>query len=167
MTKQNDSAARFASEPHSNDHSALRETAWLGGHLAEARYIVGVLTGENLFELDTDAFYKALHVFISNQFSADAANIFCNGWGADLLLPYLRATYSSKPELPPFPPPDRLGPPRNERVERATFFLLQNLHVEYDEIAEHLGTTEKQVLRLSNVTHAKRLINQYFATQES
>ena len=58
-------ARSFDAPVHSDQHIALRDSAWMGGHYVEGRYLLGMLVGENLFEKSNDEYLRRLHDFIA------------------------------------------------------------------------------------------------------
>ncbi|MGH7138950.1 MAG: hypothetical protein ACREHD_24660 [Pirellulales bacterium] len=41
----------FDTPVDSPEHALIRSTAWMGGDLVEGRYLLGILTGTNLFRM--------------------------------------------------------------------------------------------------------------------
>ncbi|MBL8869225.1 MAG: hypothetical protein JNK90_05495 [Planctomycetaceae bacterium] len=156
-------ATRFDAPASSDFHAELRSTAWMGGSLVEGRYLLGMLLGTNLFRFDTEGYLRELNMYISTTISDQAAAVFCNISALDALIPYLRMKYELETDLPRLASPEELGPPRNERLERAIEYLLNNLHASLQEIANHLGTTEKQVVRLTDLKWARELVARHDA----
>lgn len=156
-------AIRFDSPPSSDSHTELRNTAWMGGGLVEGRYLLGMLLGTNLFRFDTQGYLRELHMYISTQFSEQAAAVFCNVSALDALMPYLRMKYERETHLPRLALPEELGPPRDERLEHALEFLLYNLHASLQEIANYLGTTEGQLKRLTGLKWAREIVSRHFS----
>lgn len=153
-------SSQFESAPDSPEHCLLRDTAWMGGEPIEGRYLLGMLIGENLFNVDDSAYYSKLTAFISSKFAPEAASIFCTNTNAHVLTPYLLALYAET-DFPPFSTTTQKRPSRNRKIAPATIYLLGNLNATIDEIAKHLGTTAKQVLRLSDITYAKQIIDRH------
>ena len=151
-------AERFDAPPSSEFHAELRNTAWMGGNLVEGPYLLGMMLGTNLFRLDTDEYLRKLKEYVSTTISGQAAAVFCDVYGSDVLMPYLRMKYERETDFPRFAPPENYGPPRNERLERGTEYLLHNLHASFQELANHLGTTEKQVMRLTDLKWAREIV---------
>jgi hypothetical protein len=153
----------FDAPPSSDGHADLRNTAWMGGHQVEGRYLLGMLTGTNLFRFELADYFRQLNTYISTTISERAAAVFCDETGSDLLIPYLRMKYERDTNFPRFATSAEYGPGRSERIERGIEYLLHNLVASYQEIAYHLGTTEKQVMRLNNLKWAKQLIDRHTA----
>lgn len=151
-----DCAYRFDAPVDSHEHAELRDTAWMGGSLTEGMYILGMLIGKNLFrqtgEQRVQDYICELQKYISQKVSDKAAAIFCNSGKDWLLIPYLRLVYHRNPNWPP------MDVVRKEREERAMEYLLLHLDATFEELAAHLGTTVKQVQRLSCVKDAIRQI---------
>ncbi|PHS03084.1 MAG: hypothetical protein COA78_19350 [Blastopirellula sp.] len=152
MTNLPNLARLFDMPIDSEEHAGLRDDAWIGGDGIEGPYLLGMLIGENLFLLPNDIYIQRLHDFITPRFSSRAAIIFCTFSESSLLIPYLRKTYELETDYP------SIDGPRNNRIENAIEFLLGNLDATDSEIAIFLETTEKQVLRISDITAAKRAI---------
>jgi hypothetical protein len=156
-------AEAFEAPIDSQEHTLLRDTAWNGGPLVEGRYLLGMLTGTNLFRVSDDEYARTLYEFISHRVSPRAAAIFCPTYDLQLM-PYLRLVYHRETDFPainmgvPSVPSSR----RNERVERGIEYLLHNLDASIEDIAKVLATTQKQVLRMSDVTYAHRMIQRYW-----
>lgn len=155
MTKPSKTAQLFDAPIDSEEHAQLRDTAWMGGDLTEGRYLLGMLIEENLFLLPDDLYIQKLHDFIAPRFSSKAANIFCTFSASQRLIPYLRKAYEIETDYP------SIDGPRNNRVENAIEFLLDNLDATDSEIAMFLKTTEKQVRRISDITAAKKDVRVY------
>ena len=145
-------ADSFDAPADSDEHAGLRNTAWMAGHLVEGRYLLGMLIGKNLFRVTNDCYLDELHRFIADRVSASAATIFCTPTNTQLLMPFLRRLYDCETDYPP------VKVTRNDRVERGIEFLLKNLNATIEDVAAFLETTEKQVMRLGDVTAARKLI---------
>jgi hypothetical protein len=139
----------------------------MGGDLVEGRYLLGMLLGTNLFRLDSEGYIRELHQYISTTISQRAAAIFCDISASVVLMPYLRMLYERESVLPRFASPQDYGPPRNERLERGIEYLLHNLDASFQEIASHLGTTEKQVMQLSDLQWAREHVVRHTAESET
>ena len=148
-----DTTAEFFDAPvDSERHAGLRDTAWMAGHYVEGRYLLGMLIGRNLFRVSHDTYIDELHRFISDRISARAATVFCTLTDAEHLMPFLRQLYDRETDYPP------IKMTRNDRVERGIEFLLHKLDASIEDVAAFLETTEKQVLRLSDITAARKAI---------
>ncbi|MBN8599785.1 MAG: hypothetical protein J0M26_01950 [Planctomycetes bacterium] len=156
-------AIRFDAPASSDFHAELRSTAWMGGGLVEGRYLLGMLLGTNLFRFDTEGYLRELHMYISRTISEQAAAVFCDLSALDALMPYLRMKYELETDLPRLASREEHGPPRNDRLERAIDYLLHNLHASLQEIANHLGTTEQQVVRLTEIKWAREIVARHSA----
>ncbi len=111
-----------------------------------------MLLGKNLFRVSHDDYIRELRTFVATKVSPRAASIFCTLADAPQLMPFLRYLYHRETSYP------AINMPRNERVERAIDYLLHNLDASVAEIATFLGTTENQVMRLSDITSARKTI---------
>jgi len=144
----------FDAPPDSDKHAGLRDSAWMGGDLVEGRYLLGMLTRENLFKVSDSQYVRKLRSFVSTNVSASAANIFCRLPACQCLIPYLRRLYHTQTTYTPMPS-------RNDRVEAAVAHFLHNLDASDAEIAAAIGTTEKQVLRISDLSAARKTVRLY------
>lgn len=126
----------------------------MGGSLTEGMYLLGMLTGKNLFRQTSEqvvyGYVSELREYTKKQVSERAATIFCNSSIDWVLIPYLRLAYHRNPDWPP------MNVKRNEREERAMEYLLFHLDATVDDLAVFLGTTAKQVERLTCVKYALR-----------
>ena len=146
-------AAKYFDAPRDSDeHAGLRDTAWMGGHYVEGRYLLGMLISQNLFRVSNNTYIDELHRFISDRASTRAAAIFCTLTDAVWLMPFLRKLYDHETDYQP------IKMTRNDRVERGIEFLLYHLDASTEDIATFLKTTEKQVLRLGDITAARKTI---------
>ena len=68
----------------------------MGGDLVEGRYLLGMLTRENLFKVSDSQYVRKLRSFVSTNVSASAANIFCRLPACQCLIPYLRRLYHTQ-----------------------------------------------------------------------
>lgn len=126
----------------------------MAGSYVEGQYLVGMLTGKNLFRDSGESYYQALHTYIEQHVSGPAATIFCTSRNDWLLIPFLRRAYHRNPDWPP------MNVKRNEREERAMEYLLFHLDATIDDLADQLGTTTKQVERLTSVNDSLFQIQQ-------
>jgi len=153
-----DCADRFDAPVDSHEHAELRDTAWMGGSLTEGMYLLGMLTGKNLFrqprEQIVENYRRELRRYVEQDVSNQAAALFTNSGYDWVLIPYLRSLYHRHPDWPP------MNVDRKEREERAMGYLLFHLDATVEDLAAHLGTTVKQVQRLTLVKEAFRQIEQ-------
>ncbi|PQO37056.1 hypothetical protein C5Y96_07815 [Blastopirellula marina] len=151
-----DCAVRFDAPVDSPEHAELRDTAWMGGSLSEGMYLLGMLAGKNLFrqtsEQVVEDYVSELREYTKQHVSEQAAAIFCNSRIDWALIPYLRLAYHRNPDWPP------MNVERKQREERAMEYLLFHLDATVDDLADHLGTTVKQVQRLTLVKEALQQI---------
>lgn len=154
-------AERFDAKPDSDAHCSLRDSAWMGGPIAEGCYLLGRLTETNLFRLNADEYLAAVRAYMTDTVSSQAADVLCEYDGGDVLIHFLRRRYVSETDDPPFAPASEHGPPRNERVERGIEFLLYNMDATASDLATFLQTTEKQVRRLTALRDALAIIDSY------
>lgn len=153
-----DCADRFDAPVNSPEHAELRDTAWMGGRLTEGRYLLGMLIGKNLFRRTdqqvVEGYVRELQKYIEQEVSNQAAELFANSRYDQVLIPYLRLVYHRNPDWPP------MDVERRQREERAMEYVLFNLDATVDDLANYLGTTVKQVQRLTLVKDALQQIEQ-------
>lgn len=148
-----DCADRFDESIDSHLHRELRDTAWMGGSLTEGRYLLGMLIGKNLFRISHDEYYQKLHNYLREQISQEAADLSATSTSEKWVIPYLRLAYHQSGRYP------TIRVDRKHRAELGVTYLFHHLDATVAEIASHLNTTEKQVLRISDITCMMRAID--------
>jgi hypothetical protein len=153
MGTLDDTADDFDAPLDSREHVLLRETAWMGSDLIEGGYLLGMLTGTNLFRFPDEEYVRRLKEFITNGVSSRAAEVFFRPPDCQQLILYLRHIYHTETKFPSMPS-------RNDRREKVFAYFLHNLDASDAEIAAAVGTTEKQIQRMADLKYARRLIHQ-------
>jgi hypothetical protein len=136
----------FDAPPSSREHAFLRDEGWLGGEIVEVRYILGRLLGHNLFRESDDAVHRRLVKFIAEITSKEGAALVCEISDWQMLRSILR--YRFETEIAG-------SKARKPREVFALETFLCHPEISLAELANQVGTTEKQLCRMTNLNYAR------------
>jgi hypothetical protein len=142
--------ARIFDMPHETpEHQMLCQTAWMAGGSVMVPYFLGRLLGENLFRCERTAIAEKLRKFFVQRGWHKSAPLAANFSSWDTL-GHLLEHYVQ--------PRHHKGEPLQRLLAIEAFLLIPNATDQ--EIARQIGTTEKQVARVSALTWLRRLLRE-------
>jgi hypothetical protein len=144
-----DALARAFDAPlASRDHRVLAESAWMGGYLVSVRYYLGRLLNKNLFRESDAQVEHRIATFIDATTSKEGASLVAQEGSWQLSEPILRFRYEAQING---------ESKRKPREVAAIEAFLQNPSITLGELARKVGTTEKQLCRMSLLNVARAL----------
>jgi hypothetical protein len=144
----NDLARAFDAPPTSREHRNLADSAWLGGYLVSVRYYLGRLLNKNLFRESDAKVQRRITAFIAATASKEGASLVADEGSWQLSEPILRFRYETEING---------ESKRKPREVAAIEAFLQNPSVELADLAQIVGTTEKQLRRMSLLNFARAM----------
>jgi hypothetical protein len=137
-------ARDFDLPPGSPQHELLADTAWMGGSLIGVRYYLGRIIGRNLFRESHAEVEERLVDYFSEITSPAGGELVrgLHGWG--IAEEVLRYRFERERGMP-----TKLAHKLNEKGMRAVELYLANPSISIAELAEKVGTTERQLTRNS------------------
>jgi hypothetical protein len=141
-------AAAFDADPNSEEHRRLVELVPLGGEFVEVQYYLGRLLGRNLFRESYAEVHRRLVSYMRTMTSRDGARLLADEGDWYLSAPLLRFRFES----------ELLGAstPKPRKVIAIEEFL-KNPKITSSELARLVGTTEKQIARMTLLGYARAL----------
>lgn len=152
-------ADSFDEPPGSPNHTGLRESAWMGGELAEGRYYLSWATGVNEFRRSNDEFDADYREFVVRSWPASQSFLKSTYWRKFFLV-LLRQRYRESKTGAEFPVP------AETTEDRAIRMLMLDPTLTHAEVAASLETTEKQLQRMSTFQLAFRELSWNFVYPE-
>jgi hypothetical protein len=150
-------ATAFDAEPNSEEHRRLAESVWLGGAFVEVRYYLGLLLKRNLFRESHSEVDRRLIAFMKTITSREGARLLADDRSWYLAVPLLRFRYES----------ELLGSAkRKPRNVMAVEEFLKDPSITLSALASRVGTTEKQLSRMTELRYARALPRRVQARRE-
>jgi hypothetical protein len=155
MSKPMTNCAAFFEAPiSSEEHATLRDSAWMGGALVEARYLLGRIASRNFFLVSDDEFKSSLEQYFATYVCRQAAKVLAVS-SMDLGVRFLRHQCRGIDDIA------FVGSPREAQ---AVFLLAKQPSLTDEDLAAAIGTTVKQIQRISSLKHFRRLWNNQLLT---
>jgi hypothetical protein len=141
-------ATAFDAEPNSEEHRRLLESVPLGGAFVEVQYYLGRLLRRNLFRQSYEEVHRRLVSYMRTITSREGARFLADEGDWSLSAPLLRFRFER----------DILGSTqRLPREVMAVEEFLTNPSITLTELARKVGTTEKQLCRMTQLNYARAL----------